>query len=140
MHVQVGGGRPAWKDAQLGQGWTKVTLEQIATWDADQIYIVVYSGNVNDAVKKLKADPQWQALRAVKQGKLYGFPADYYSWDQPDTRWILGLTWIAAKMNPDRFKDLDMQQEARTFYKDLYNMDDAAYQKNIQPNLVGDLP
>jgi len=140
MLVQTGGGRPAWKDAQLGQGWTKVTLEQIATWDADQIYVIVYSGNVNDAIKKLKADPQWQALRAVKQGKLYGFPADYYSWDQPDPRWILGLTWIAAKMNPDRFKDLDMQQEARTFYKDLYNLDDAAYQKSIQPNLVGDLP
>jgi iron complex transport system substrate-binding protein len=140
MLVQTGGGQPAWKDAQLGQGWTTVTLEQIATWDADQIYIIVYSGNVNDAIKKLKADPQWQALRAVKQGKLYGFPADYYSWDQPDTRWILGLTWIAEKMNPDRFKDLDMQQEVCTFYKDLYNMDDAAYQKNIQPNLVGDLP
>ena len=140
MLVQTGGGRPAWKDAQLGQGWTKVTLEQIATWDADQIYVIVYSGNVNDAIKKLKADPQWQALRAVKQGKLYGFPADYYSWDQPDPRWILGLTWIAAKMNPDRFKDLDMQQEARTFYKDLYNLDDAAYQKSIQPNLTGDLP
>jgi iron complex transport system substrate-binding protein len=140
MLVQTGGGQPAWKDAQLGQGWTKVTLEQIAAWDADQIYIIVYSGNVNDAIKKLKADPQWQALHAVKQGKLYGFPADYYSWDQPDTRWILGLTWIAAKMNPDRFKDLDMQKEIQTFYRDLYNMDDAAYQKNIQPNLVGDLP
>jgi len=140
MLVQTGGGWPVWKDVQFGQGWTKVTLEQIATWDADQIYIIVYSGNLNDAIKKLKADPQWQALRAVKQGKLYGFPADYYSWDQPDPRWILGLTWVAAKMNPDRFKDLDMQKEIQTFYKDLYNLDDAAYKKNIQPNLVGDLP
>ncbi len=33
-----------------------------------------------------------------------------------------------------------MNQEIRTFYKDLYKMDDAAYQKHIEPNLVGDLP
>lgn len=140
MQVQMGGGRPVWKDAQLGQGWTKVTLEQIATWDADQIYIIAYFNNVNDVIRKLKADPQWQALRAVKQGKLYGFPGDYYSWDQPDPRWILGLTWMAAKINPERFKGLDMQKEIQVFYKDLYNLDDAAYQKNVQPNLVGDLP
>ncbi len=138
--VQIGGGRPAWKDAQIGQGWTKVTLEQIATWDVDQIYIVAYFSNVNDVVEKLRADPQWQALRAVKQGALHAFPADYYSWDQPDTRWILGLTWLAAKMHPERFQSLDMQQEIRNFYQELYRMDAAAYQKYVQPNLVGDLP
>jgi iron complex transport system substrate-binding protein len=138
--VLLGGGQPVWKDAQLGKGWTKVTLEQIAAWNPDQVYVIAYQLNVNDVVTKLKADPQWQALNAVKQNKLYGFPGDYYSWDQPDPRWILGFTWLAAKINPDRFKDLDMQAEIRTFYKDLYNLDEAAYQKVIQPNLTGDLP
>jgi iron complex transport system substrate-binding protein len=138
--TQMAGGRPVWKDAQLGQGWTKVSLEQIAAWDADQIYIIAYFNNVNDVVKQLKADPQWQALRAVKQGQLHGFAGDYYSWDQPDPRWILGLTWLAAKIHPERFPGLDIQQEARAFFKEFYNLDEAAYQKYIQPNLVGDLP
>ncbi len=138
--AQTAGGRPAWKDAQLGQGWTKVNLEQVAAWDADQIYIIAYAGSVDDVVKRLKADPQWQALRAVKQNKLYAFAADYYSWDQPDTRWILGLTWLAGKLHPERFPDLNIQQEARTFFKEMYNLDDAAFEKYIQPNLVGDLP
>ncbi len=140
MLVEMAGGQPVWKDAQLGSGWTKVNLEQIAAWDADQIYIVAYTKNSSDVVKQLEADPQWQALRTVKQGKLYGFPGDYYSWDQPDPRWILGLTWLAAKINPDRFPDLDLDQEIRTFYKEFYNLGDAAYQKDIQPNLMGDLP
>jgi iron complex transport system substrate-binding protein len=137
--AQTAGGRPVWKDAKLGQGWTKVNLEQIAAWDADQIYIIVYAGNVDDVVKRLKADPQWQALRAVKQNKLYAFPTDYYSWDQSDTRWILGLMWLAGKIQPDRFANLNVQQEVRTFYKEMYNLDDAAFQKYIQPNLAGDL-
>jgi iron complex transport system substrate-binding protein len=138
--VEMSGGQPVWEDAQLGQGWTTVNLEQVAAWDADQIYIVTYFSNVDDIVKTIKADPQWQALRAVKQGQIYAFPGDYYSWDQPDPRWILGLTWLAGRVNPDRFPDLNMEQEIRTFYKELYNLDDAAYREYIQPNLVGDLP
>lgn len=140
MDVQIGGGQPVWTDAQLGDGWTKVTIEQIAAWDPDQIYIVAYFNSVKDVIASLKADPQWQALRAVKQDTLYGFPGDYYSWDQPDPRWILGLTWMAAKIHPDRFTDLDMDEEIRSFYQDFYNMNDASYQELIQPNLTGDLP
>ena len=138
--VQLGGGQPAWKGAQLGNGWTTVTLEQIAAWNPDQIYVIAYSGNVNDVVIKLKGDPQWQALSAVKQGAIYGFPGDYYSWDQPDPRWTLGLTWLAAKMHPDRFTSLAMDTEIRSFYRDLYGLDDAAYDKDIKPYLSGNLP
>jgi len=140
LMVQIAGGRPAWKDAQLGQGWTVVNFEQIATWDADQIYIVAYTQSAGDVVEQLKADPQWQALRATKQNKLYAFPADYYSWDQADSRWILGLTWLAAKMHPDLFSDLDMEKEITTFYGELYRLDETAYQKNVKPVLKGDLP
>jgi iron complex transport system substrate-binding protein len=138
--AQLGGGRLVWKDAQLGNGWTTVTLEQIAAWNPDQVYVIAYSGSVNDVVSKLRSDPQWQALSAVKQGAIYGFPGDYYSWDQPDPRWVLGLTWLAAKMHPDRFTSLDMDTEIRSFYRDLYGMDEAAYDKTVKPNLTGNLP
>ena len=85
----------------------------------------------------MKADPQWQSLTAMKNNKVYGFANDVYSWDQPDTRWILGLTWLAGKLHPDLFPGLDITKEARTFYQDLYGMDDATFQKNIQPLLMG---
>ena len=140
MMVQTAGGRPVWKDANLGNGWTKVTLEQIAAWDADAIFIVAYFNPVNDVVTKLKADPQWQALKAVKNNQLYGFATDVYSWDESDTRWILGLTWMAGKLHPDLFPGLDMKTEAQTFYQDLYGMDATTFQSNILPKLTGDVP
>lgn len=137
--VEMAGGRPVWRDAQLGNGWTKVSLEQIAAWDPDQIYVVTYTAKVGEVVAQLKADPQWQLLRAVKDGRLYAFPGDFFSWDQPDTRWTLGLTWLAGKINPDRFPGLDMRQEARRFYQELYGLDDAAFDQHVQPILFGDL-
>lgn len=138
--AQLGGGRPVWQDAKLGNGWTTVTLEQIAAWDPDQIYVIAYSGNVDDVVAKLKSDSQWQALRALKRNAIFGFPGDYYSWDQPDPRWVLGLTWIASKMHPDRFAGLSMDVKARAFYRDLYGIDDATYDSKVKPHLSGSLP
>jgi iron complex transport system substrate-binding protein len=137
--VTIAGGSPVWQDANPGSGWTTVSLEQVAAWDPDVILIVAYFNPVNDVVTKLKADPQWQALSAVKNGKIYGFPADVYSWDEPTPRWILGLTWVAGKLHPDLFPSLDIQEEARTFYNELYGMDDASFEANIQPILTGDV-
>lgn len=133
--IQKAGGLPVWEDANPAKGWTKVSLEQIAAWNPDVIFVIAYFNPIDEVIGKMKADTQWQALNAVKNGKLYGFAKDVYSWDQPDTRWILGLTWAAGKMHPDLFKDLDITKEAQTFYKELYGMDDASFQKNIQPLL-----
>ncbi len=140
LMVQNAGGRPTWQDANPQQGWTKVSLEQVAAWDADMIFVVAYANPIGEVVQKLKTDPQWQALRAVKDNHLYGFAADLYSWDQPDSRWILGQAWMARKLHPDLFANLDLTHEAQTFYQTLYGLDAAAFQKNIQPALKGDLP
>ena len=138
--VEMAGGDPVWTDANPGNGWTKVTFEQIAAWDADQVFIIAYNKNPSDVVAGLKADPNWQALRAVQDGKLYAFPADLYSWDQPDTRWILGLTWLAGRLHPEQFPGLDITAEARTFYQTLYGLDAAFFEQNIRPTFKGDLP
>ncbi|MDR3574660.1 MAG: ABC transporter substrate-binding protein [Anaerolineaceae bacterium] len=137
--VTTAGGTPVWQDANPGSGWTKVSLEQVAAWNPDVIFIVSYFSPVNDVVKQLKADPQWQALAAVKNNKIFGFASDVYSWDEPDSRWILGLSWVASKLHPDLFPNTDVSNEAQTFYQQLYGMDAAAFQKNIQPLLTGDI-
>lgn len=138
--VQMAGGEPVWADANPAKGWTQVTLEQIAAWDADQIFIVSYFADPLQVLEKLQADPNWQAMRAVKDGKLYAFPGDLYLWDQPDPRWILGLTWLAGKLHPDRFPGLDMTAEAKTFYQTLYGLDADFVEKNILPTFKGSLP
>jgi iron complex transport system substrate-binding protein len=81
------------------------------------------------------ADPQWQALQAVQDGAIYGFPADIFSWDQPDPRWILGVTWLAGKIHPNRFPGLDMERETVQFFGQLYGIDEAVVETQILPRL-----
>jgi iron complex transport system substrate-binding protein len=127
----MAGGEPVWADANPTKGWTQVTLEQIAAWDADQIFIISYLKPAPEVVDGLQSDPNWSALRAVQEGQLYAFPADFYSWDQPDPRWILGLTWLAGKLYPDLCPSLDITAEAQNFYQTLYGLDEASVQKIV---------
>lgn len=138
--VELAGGIPLWRDSHSGKGWMTVTLEQIFAWDADAIFIVSYRNDPTEVIGKIKADPNWSAMRAVQAGKLYGFPGDLNIWDQPNPRWILGLTWLAQKLHPDRFAAVDMIATTRAFYQQLYHLDAEFFESHIRPMFKGDLP
>lgn len=138
--VGLAGGIPAWGSVNTGSGWAVVNLEQIAAWDADQIFIISYQKNTAEIAERLKNDAQWKNLRAVKEGRLYGFPADVYSWDQSGSRWILGLSWLAARLHPERFPKFDIVAETQQFYQQLYRLDAPFFDSKIRPLFKGSLP
>jgi iron complex transport system substrate-binding protein len=135
--VQLAGGKPVWLEA-AGSGWTVVDFEQIAAWDPDYIFVVYYAGDPAQATDALRADGNWAALRAAREGHLLGFPGDFVSWDQPDTRWVLGLEWLASRLLPDDVFSFDLQAEMRAFYHELYGLDQATLEADVTPLLSGD--
>ena len=139
MEAELAGGKPVWKEAAQAGGWTVVNFEQVAAWDPDKIFVIYYQGDSAQIVDKLTADPQWQALAAVQNGEIYGFGGDIFSWDQPDPRWILGVTWLAAKTHPDLLPDLDVQQEAGEFFQKMYGLDESSIQQHLVPQFKGNL-
>jgi len=135
--IELAGGEPVWLDA-VGSGWTVVDLEQVAAWDPDYIFVVYYAGDPAPATEASRADGSWAALRAVREGRLLGFPGDFVSWDQPDARWILGLEWLASQLLPDGAFPFEVQAEMRAFYQELYGLDQAALEADVAPLLNGD--
>jgi iron complex transport system substrate-binding protein len=69
----------------------------------------------------------------VAGGRVSYFPSDFYGWDAPDTRWILGLTWLAATLHPGRFKGYSTQDEVYRFYEGLYGLDRETIRTKILP-------
>jgi iron complex transport system substrate-binding protein len=139
--VRMAGGAPVWLDATLeAGGWTVVNLEQIAAWDPDMIFVVVWHTlDPTKILDSLKADPRWSELKALRNGQLRAFPADIYGWDSPDPRWILGVTWLAAKIHPKIFANIDIAAEIRAFYGELYGMTERAVADKIVPAIKADL-
>jgi iron complex transport system substrate-binding protein len=138
--VELVGGTPIWTEASETGGWAIVNFEQIAAWDPDQIYVIYYPGDASPITEHLKSDPKWQAIQAVQQDQLFAFPGDFLSWDQPDTRWILGLSWLFAKVQPELADGIDITQEINQFYEQLYHLDKETIQNEVNSVLNGDLP
>jgi len=99
--VEQAGGVAVWKETGIGNGWQQIGFDQIAAWQPEFVTIVAYGGDASQAKQLLLNDPLWAEMAAVKQKKLLAFPEDFVSWDQPDSRWILGLCWLAAVLNPE---------------------------------------
>lgn len=134
--ARTAGGNPVWLEAATGSGYTVVNFEQIAVWNPDKVFLIVwYTLNPKEVIATLKADTQWQSIKAVKDQEIYVYPSDIYGWDTPEPRWILGTTWLATKMHPDRFANVDMVQEIHDFFGTLYGMDKASVEQNILPKV-----
>jgi len=133
--VKMAGGNPIWINANPGSGWSKINLEQIAAWNPDQIYIVAYKEDIHTVLKTIEDSVEWSELKALKNKKLKAFPVDFYSWDQPDSRWILGLKWLATQIHGQLFSDFDIESNTKTFFKDLYFLTDEQYENEILTRL-----
>lgn len=135
------GGNPVWlESAAATSGWTVVNFEQIAAWDADKIFLVVsHTLDPQKVVDELKADPQWASLQAVKNNELYAFPQDIFGWDQPEPRWILGMTWLGMQMYPDKFEGVEIEDEIEAYFGELYGMDKASIESIIIPKVRVDV-
>lgn len=137
--VERAGGIAVWKDANPGSGWARVGPEQIAAWNPDIIFLISYREDSSAVATVFRADPRFSRLAATEAGRVYAFPQDFYSWDQPDARWGLGLLWLAKRINPPAFGDLDMLAETRRFFSFGYGIDGARFDALIKPKLSGDL-
>jgi iron complex transport system substrate-binding protein len=108
--VEAVGGVPIWTEVGEGGGWTIVTIDQIATWNS------------------------------VQNEQIFAFAFDFYSWDQPDTRWILGIQWLITKVQPHLDSEIKILSEVESFYSQLYGLDNESIEKEVIPLLTGDIP
>lgn len=136
MMVEMAGGEPVWLN-EIGaeENWMVVGLEQIAVWNADMVFIVQYNADSTEAVQKIIQTEGWSSLDAVNNGQVYGYPADYASWDLIDPRWILGLQWMAGKINPELESANHLEQQVFDFYHEMYGLSQEQITQEIYPRL-----
>jgi len=102
--------------ADLSGYWQEVNLEQVLAWNPQVILIAPY-GPVKPS--DILEDPDWQAIEAVKVGRVYKVPHFAAPWDVPLPDAALGLIWLADVLHPS-LSGLDLAGEVRRFYRDFY--------------------
>jgi iron complex transport system substrate-binding protein len=134
--VRNAGGNPIWLDVDGGaDGWIQVGLEQIAVWDPEMVFIVNYGGDSVETAKSVSQSPTWEGLKAVENDQVFGFPADFASWDLIDPRWILGQQWLATIIQPELTNDIDLLAQVKSFYQELYLLSETQIEESVIPRL-----
>jgi iron complex transport system substrate-binding protein len=136
--VEIAGGHPVWASDHRAGGWRTIGFEQIAAWEPEIITLVAYRQDVNAIREALVEQPLWQELAAVPDS-LHIFPLDFYSWDQPDVRWILGLQWLSSLFDrhAGSTPEIDVMEAMYEFFATGYGLSRQETDRIIVPLLEG---
>lgn len=102
-------------------GYKAVNMEQILKWDPQVIFVQDrYAAKVMPEITKSAA---WAPIKAVKTHRVYVTPEYVKPWGHPcPESMALGELWMAKKLYPDRFKDIDINKVVQEFYTTFYGV------------------
>lgn len=100
------------------KGFKQVSMEQVITWNPQVIFVQNrYPGVVNE----IRSNPQWQVIDAVKNHRVYLMPEYAKAWGYPMPEAMgIGELWMAKKLYPEKFNDIDMHKIANDWYRKFY--------------------
>jgi iron complex transport system substrate-binding protein len=92
-----------------------VSMERLVLWDPEVVLVgrSYPTGTVFN-------DPRWEDVSAVRTGRVYPSPSGAFYWDG-GLEGVLFMQFIAKKLYPKLFEDLDLNAEVRFFYRQFYN-------------------
>ncbi|HBV2378151.1 ABC transporter substrate-binding protein [Klebsiella quasipneumoniae] len=101
-------------------GARQVSLEQVLAWNPQVIFV---QDRYPQVVKQIENDPQWQAIDAVKHHRVWLMPKYAKAWGYPMPEALaLGELWMAKKLYPSRYQNIDVDSKARDYYQRFYRV------------------
>ena len=109
-----------------GISGSTVSKEQIIAWNPDIIIIATGYGahraGWTDPVESALVDPDFQTMDAIKNHSVYHaiYP---YSSGRPQDRNIVAVLYTAKLLHPDKFPDLDVEEEGNEVFERFLGVD-----------------
>ncbi len=101
-----------------------INMEQVYEWDPDVIYITNFTAaQPEDLYTNSIASDDWSEVAAVKNEQVYKMPLGSYRSYTPGVDTPLTLLWMAKTMYPDLFEDIDMNQQVKDYYSEVFGVE-----------------
>lgn len=103
---------------------TKVTMEQIYQWNPQHILVTNFNSAMpEDLYQNTVGHYNWQQVAAVQNKQVTKMPMGMYRSYTPGVDTPITLLWLAKTVYPDKFQDVNMVDETKTYYKKVFNID-----------------
>ena len=117
------GARNAAEEVPADNSNAVITMEQVYKWNPDVIFITNFPPALPEDLYGNKiGGHDWSAVKAVKERAVYKMPLGTYRSYTPGVDTPVTLMWMAQKVYPELFKEVDMRKEVRNYYKKLYGI------------------
>ncbi|WP_202305003.1 ABC transporter substrate-binding protein [Dryocola clanedunensis] len=110
------------------KGARQVSLEQVLQWDPQVIFV---QDRYPQVVTQIMNDPNWQAVDAVKNHRVWLMPEYAKAWGYPMPEALaVGELWMAKKLYPKAYTNVDVDALAQDYYQRFYRV---TWQSDAKP-------
>ena len=98
----------------------QVSIEQVISWNPDVIITTD-----PEFYAKVYNDSNWAHIKAVQNKEVYLSPQSPFKWfDRPvGANMIIGVPWTAKAIYPEDYKEINLKDAVKEFYKEFYHFD-----------------
>ena len=99
-------------------------MEQIYVWNPSKIFITNFTEAMpEDLYTNAIGNYDWSAIDAVKNEQAYKMPLGMYRSYTPGVDTPVTLLWFAKTIYPEIFEDIDMVEETKSYYKEVFGVE-----------------
>ena len=99
-------------------------MEQIYTWNPSTIFITNFTeAQPEDLYTNAIGNYDWSAIDAVQNEKVFKMPLGMYRSYTPGVDTPVTLLWFAKTTYPELFEDIDMVQETKDYYMEVFGVE-----------------
>lgn len=101
-----------------------VSMEQVYAWDPDLIFMSNFNTYYPDDLYGNSVEGyDWSAVKAIKDKRVYKMPLGMYRSYTPGVDCPVTLLWMAKTAYPEKFEDIDVIAEAKSYYKEVFGIE-----------------
>lgn len=101
-----------------------INMEQVYDWNPDHILITNFTtAQPEDLYHNTIGSYDWSAIDAIKEEKVDKMPLGMYRSYTCGVDTPVTLLWMAKTVYPDLFEDIDITEETKTYYKDVFGIE-----------------
>ena len=99
-------------------------MEQVYAWNPTTIYITNFTAaQPEDLYNNSIGNYDWSAINAVQNEKVYKMPLGMYRSYTPGADTPVTLLWFAKTTYPEFFEDIDIIQETKDYYQEVFGVE-----------------
>ena len=101
-----------------------VNMEQVYSWNPDTIFITNFTSAMpEDLYNNTIGSYDWSVVQAIQDKNVYKMPLGMYRSYTPGVDTPLTLLWLAQTAYPELFSDIDLNQEVKDYYLEVFGVE-----------------